>query len=62
VNGVIIGWSEALKLMPVGSQWEIYVPSELAYTRDGWVEADIPPGSTLIYDIELLALKKANPP
>jgi FKBP-type peptidyl-prolyl cis-trans isomerase len=37
VNAVIKGWSEALKLMPVGSKWEIYIPSELAYGDDGLV-------------------------
>jgi FKBP-type peptidyl-prolyl cis-trans isomerase FklB len=63
VNGVIKGWAEALKLMPVGSKWEIYVPSELAYGDEGYGD-DIPPGSTLVFDLELLSIKKAasNPP
>jgi FKBP-type peptidyl-prolyl cis-trans isomerase len=64
VNGVIKGWSEALKMMPVGSKWELYVPSDLAYGDEGYGE-DIPPGSTLVFEVELLGIKKAaagNPP
>lgn len=57
VNGVIKGWSEALKLMPVGSKWEIYVPSELGYGDEGAGE-DIAPGSTLVFQVELLKIKK----
>jgi FKBP-type peptidyl-prolyl cis-trans isomerase FklB len=63
VNGVIKGWAEALKMMPVGSKWQIYVPAELAYGDEGYGD-DIPPGSTLVFDLELLNIKKAanNPP
>ncbi len=57
VNGVIKGWAEALKLMPVGSKWQIYVPSDLAYGDEGYGD-DIPPGSTLVFDLELLSIKK----
>ena len=57
VNGVIKGWSEALKLMPVGSKWELYIPSDLAYGDEGYGE-DIPPGSTLVFEVELLSIKK----
>jgi FKBP-type peptidyl-prolyl cis-trans isomerase len=57
VNGVIKGWTEALLLMPVGSKWQIYVPAELAYGDEGAGE-DIAPGSTLIFDVELLSIKK----
>jgi FKBP-type peptidyl-prolyl cis-trans isomerase len=57
VSGVIKGWSEALKLMPVGSKWEIYVPSDLGYGDEGAGE-DIAPGSTLVFDVELLGIKK----
>ena len=57
VNGVIKGWSEALKMMPVGSKWELYVPSDLAYGDEGYGE-DIAPGSTLVFEVELLGIKK----
>jgi FKBP-type peptidyl-prolyl cis-trans isomerase FklB len=63
VNGVIKGWSEALKMMPVGSKWELYVPSDLAYGDEGAGD-DIAPGSTLVFEVELLSVKKnaANTP
>jgi FKBP-type peptidyl-prolyl cis-trans isomerase len=57
VNGVIKGWSEALKLMPLGSKWELYIPPDLAYGDEGYGE-DIPPGSTLVFEVELLGIKK----
>lgn len=56
VNGVIPGWVEALQLMPVGSKWQLYIPSELAYGEYGAGET-IEPNSTLIFDVELLAIK-----
>ena len=63
VNGVIKGWSEALKMMPVGSKWELYVPSDLAYGDEGAGD-EIAPGSTLVFEVELLSVKKnaANTP
>ena len=57
VNGVIKGWSEALKLMPVGAKWELYVPADLAYGTEGYGD-DIAPGSTLVFEVELLNIKK----
>ena len=56
VSGVIRGWTEALQLMPVGSKWELYVPSELAYGDRG-AGADIGPGSTLIFEVELISIQ-----
>lgn len=56
VKGVIPGWAEALKLMPVGSKWQIFVPSRLAYGERG-AGASIGPNATLIFEIELLAIK-----
>ncbi len=53
VNGVIKGWTEALQMMPVGSKWRLYVPSDLAYGEQGAGGA-IGPHSTLIFDVELL--------
>lgn len=50
---VIPGFREALKLMPTGSLWRIYVPAELGYGENGSGSV-IPPGSTLIFDLELV--------
>lgn len=55
VTGVIKGWVEALQLMPVGSKWKLFIPSDLAYGDRG-AGADIAPGSTLIFDVELLEI------
>ena len=55
VNRVIPGWIEALQLMPVGSKWKLYIPSDLGYGDRGAGE-QIPGGSTLIFDIELLEI------
>lgn len=57
VNEVIKGWTEALQLMPVGSKWKLYIPAELAYGDRG-AGADIKPGSTLVFDVELLDIVK----
>lgn len=55
VNGVIQGWVEALQLMPVGSKWRLYVPSNLAYGENG-AGGVIGPHATLIFEVELLAI------
>lgn len=57
VNGVIPGWTEALQLMPVGSKWKLFIPSNLAY-GDQQAGPAIGPGSTLIFDVELLDIVK----
>jgi FKBP-type peptidyl-prolyl cis-trans isomerase FklB len=57
VSEVIPGWTEALQLMPVGSKWQLFIPSELGYGDNG-AGADIKPGSTLIFDVELLEIVK----
>jgi FKBP-type peptidyl-prolyl cis-trans isomerase FklB len=57
VNGVIKGWTEALQLMPVGSKFKIYIPESLAYGADGAGEV-IKPYSTLVFDVELIAIVK----
>lgn len=53
LRGVIKGWTEILQLMPVGSKWIVYIPSELAYGEYGGGDK-IPGNSTLIFEIELL--------
>ncbi len=55
VNGVIKGWQEALQLMPVGSKWQLYIPSDLAYGSRG-AGGVIGPNSTLVFDIELISI------
>lgn len=57
VNGVIPGWTEALQMMPVGSKWKLFIPSNLAY-GDQQAGPMIAPGSTLIFDVELLDIVK----
>ncbi len=56
VTGVIKGWTEALQLMPVGSKWQLFIPSELAYGPSG--RPSIPPSSTLLFDLELISIKE----
>jgi FKBP-type peptidyl-prolyl cis-trans isomerase FklB len=57
VSGVIKGWTEALQLMPVGSKWRLFIPADLAY-GDRQAGPKIGPGSTLIFDVELLDIEK----
>lgn len=56
VNAVIKGWQEILPMMPEGSKWQVFIPSELAYGEAG-AGADIGPNATLIFDIELISVK-----
>ncbi len=61
VNGVIKGWVEALQLMPVGSKWTLYIPSELAYGANPRPGGAIEPNMALVFDIELLSIDKDVP-
>lgn len=56
VDRVIKGWTEGLKLMPVGSKYRLYIPQNLAYGPSE--QRGIPPFSTLIFDVELVSIKK----
>jgi FKBP-type peptidyl-prolyl cis-trans isomerase len=59
VNGVIKGWTEALQLMPVGSKWQLFVPSDLAYGERS-PGPEITPDSTLIFEVELLSIQNKS--
>jgi len=62
VGGVIKGWTEAIQLMPVGSKWQLYIPSDLAYGERGAPGSPIGPNSALIFDVELISIEpKATP-
>lgn len=56
VNRVIPGWTEALQLMKAGDKWQLVIPSRLAYGNRG-VPPQIKPGSTLVFDVELISIK-----
>ena len=61
VSHVIKGWTEALEMMKVGSKWEIFLPAALAY-EDRPAGPDIGPGSTLIFEMELVGIEPPPPP
>jgi FKBP-type peptidyl-prolyl cis-trans isomerase FklB len=56
LSALIAGWREALKLMPVGAKWQLFVPAHLAYGDRG-AGSDIGPNETLIFEVELVAIK-----
>jgi FKBP-type peptidyl-prolyl cis-trans isomerase FklB len=58
VGRVIKGWTEALQLMPVGSKWDLYIPSSLAYGEQGTPNGGpIGPNETLIFEVELISIQ-----
>jgi len=59
VSGVIKGWTEALQLMSVGSKWQLFVPSDLAYGERS-PGPEIGPDSTLIFEVELLSIQNKS--
>ena len=63
VTGVIKGWTEALQLMPVGSKWQLFIPSDLGYgDRGADPRSGIGPGATLIFEVELLSIQGKDKP
>ena len=56
LSGVIPGWTEALQLMPVGSKWRLFIPSDLAYREQG-AGSVIGPNSALVFDVELIGIE-----
>jgi hypothetical protein len=60
VNRVVRGWTEALQMMKAGSKWELFIPSVLAYGDTG--NQSIEPGSTLIFEVELVGSDAPPPP
>jgi FKBP-type peptidyl-prolyl cis-trans isomerase len=56
ISDVIPGWREALKLMPIGSKWQLFIPPSLAYGQRG-AGGNIGPYATLIFEVELVAIK-----
>jgi FKBP-type peptidyl-prolyl cis-trans isomerase len=56
VGQIIKGWTEALELMPVGSKWQLFIPSDLAYGARG-AGRDIGPNAALIFEVELLSIQ-----
>ena len=55
---MIKGWTEALQQMPVGSKWELFIPSELAYGPNG--KGPIEPNSMLIFEVELVSIQEKS--
>jgi FKBP-type peptidyl-prolyl cis-trans isomerase len=63
VGQVIPGWREALKLMPVGAKWKLFVPSQLAYGEQGIKSKSgrtIAPNAALVFEVELLGIKRTS--
>ncbi|MDX8338695.1 FKBP-type peptidyl-prolyl cis-trans isomerase [Draconibacterium sp. IB214405] len=58
VNQVISGWTEALQLMPVGSKWKLFIPSDIAYGANPRPGGPIGPNAALVFEVELLEIVK----
>lgn len=62
LNQVVPGWQEGLQLMPVGSKFQLWIPSKLGYGERGTPGGPIQPNSTLVFDVELLDIVKGDAP
>jgi FKBP-type peptidyl-prolyl cis-trans isomerase len=60
VNRVIAGWTEALQLMRTGDEWQLTIPSDLAYGPNGTPDGTIPPNTPLVFDVTLLKVTPAK--
>lgn len=60
LSSVVPGWQEGLQLMPVGSKYMLWLPSELGYGDMGTPGGPIPPGSALVFEVELLEIVDAG--
>lgn len=60
-SGLIRGWSEALQRMREGDEWELVVPSALAYGANGAGNGIIPPNQTLVFDLQVIGVEPAAP-
>jgi len=58
VNNLIKGWQEALLLMTEGAKWQVYIPSNLAYGEAGAPTGRLGSNEVLIYDVDLVSIKK----
>lgn len=62
VNGVIEGWQQILPMMPVGSKWKVWIPTELGYGENVRSGGEIKPNMPLVFEIELLGIEPAGTP